>query len=273
MRQRDHAGPTMRADQLIVARGLAPTRSAAQRLIAHDAVRWLAPCGWAVPRKAGQDLPDGCTLELVDDAEVRFVSRGGLKLDAALAHCGVAVDGLLCLDLGQGSGGFTDVLLRRGAARVVGVDVGRGQLDRKLAADPRVAGFEGLNARDLEGSAFEAACSGQRFDLVVADLSFISLTLALATVARWLDPAGQALLLVKPQFELQPRDIGKGGVVRDAAAYPRVETRLREACREHGLAVCDYFASAITGGDGNREFFIRAQLAPCAATVSAGQVR
>src|SRR5437763_7110168 len=106
----------MRADQLLVSQGLAPTRSAAQRLIARGAVRWRGPAGWAVPRKAGEDLPEGCTVEIVDDAELRFVSRGGLKLDAALAHTGVDVSGLSCLDVGQSTGGFTEALLQRGAA-------------------------------------------------------------------------------------------------------------------------------------------------------------
>lgn len=249
----------MRADQLLVARGIAPTRSAAQRLITHAAVRWHGPRGWAVPRKAGEDLPEDCQLEVTDDAELRFVSRGGLKLDAALAHTGIAAQGTQCLDIGQGTGGFSDVLLQHGAARVVGIEVGRGQLDARLAADPRVERFEGLNARDLEGSTFAAAFASHHFDLVVADLSFISLTLALDSVARWLQPGGDALLLVKPQFELQPQDIGKGGIVRDAAAYPRVEARIRAACTEHTLGVRDYFSSAIAGGDGNREFFVWAQ--------------
>ena len=242
-----------RADQLLVARGFAPTRAAAQRLIATRAVRWLAPAGWAVPRKAGEDLPDDCTIEVTDDAELRFVSRGGRKLDAALAHTGIDVAGATCLDLGQSTGGFTDALLRRGAARVVGIDVGRGQLNPTLAADPRVTAFEGLNARDLAGSDFEAQFEGRRFDLVVADLAFISLTLVLPTIARHVGT--NAVLLVKPQFELQPVDIGKGGLVKHADSYARVETRIREACAEHALAVRGYFESAVTGGDGNREFF------------------
>lgn len=245
----------MRADQLIVSRGLAPTRSAAQRLIDHRGVRWLAPGGWAVPRKAGEDLPEDCGLEVIDDAEVRFVSRGGLKLDSALSRCGVDVRGAVCLDIGQGTGGFTDALLQRGAAHVVGVDVGHGQLHARLAADPRVTGLEGVNARSLSGSAFEAATPVGGFDIVVADLSFISLTLVLPEVARHLGATGHALLLVKPQFELQPQDIGKGGLVKDPAAYPRVEARVRSACAVEGLAVRDFFASSIEGGDGNREFF------------------
>lgn len=246
----------MRADQLLVQRSLAPTRSAAQRLIDAGAVRWLGPKGWAVPRKAGEDLPDGCQIEVTDDAELRFVSRGGLKLEAALAHCTLEVGGMNCLDVGQSTGGFTDVLLQRSAARVVGLDVGRAQLAASLAIDARVVSHEGLNARDVAGSQFEQDEPLHSFDIVVADLSFISLTHLLPTIASYLAPHGHALLLVKPQFELQPVDIGKGGLVKDAASYPRVEQRIRAACAELKLTVRDYFASAIAGGDGNKEFFV-----------------
>jgi 23S rRNA (cytidine1920-2'-O)/16S rRNA (cytidine1409-2'-O)-methyltransferase len=246
----------VRADQLLVQRSLAPTRSAAQRLIDAGAVRWLGPKGWALPRKAGEELPDGCQIEVTDGAELRFVSRGGLKLDAALAHCGVDASGANCLDVGQSTGGFTDALLQRGAARVVGLDVGRGQLAASLAGDARVTTHEGLNARDVAGSTFAQEEPTHSFDLVVADLSFITLTHVLPTIATWLAPAGQAVLLVKPQFELQPEDIGKGGLVKHASAYPRVEKRIRDACAALGLTVRDYFASPVTGGDGNREFFV-----------------
>ena len=246
----------MRADQLLVQKGLAPTRSAAQRLIDAGAVRWLGPRGWALPRKAGEDLPEACQIEVTDDAELRFVSRGGLKLDAAIERCGVDIEGRLCLDVGQSTGGFTDALLRRGAARVVGLDVGRAQLAAPLVEDPRVTSHEGLNARDVPGSAFEQQELLHSFDIVVADLSFISLTHLLPTIANYLAPGGHAVLLVKPQFELQPVDIGKGGSVKDAANYPRVERRIREACAELSLAVRDYFPSVIVGGDGSKEFFV-----------------
>ena len=246
----------MRADQLLVQRGVAPSRSAAQRLIERGGVRWRAGQGWAVPKKAGEDVPDAAEIEVVDDAELRFVSRGGLKLDAALARCAIDVRGFVCLDVGQGTGGFTDVLLQRGAARVVGVDVGHGQLDRRLAADSRVAAREGVNARHLEARDLPVG----RFDLIVADLSFISLALVVPALVPL--AAGELLLLVKPQFELQPSDIGKGGIVKDAAAYGRVEARLREACAASGLAVVDWFESAVTGGDGNREFFLHARNRP-----------
>jgi 23S rRNA (cytidine1920-2'-O)/16S rRNA (cytidine1409-2'-O)-methyltransferase len=240
----------MRADQLLVQRGLAPTRSAAARLIGHGAVRWLGARGWAVPKKAGEDLPEGCEIEITDDAELRWVSRAGLKLDAALARTGIDVTGCTCLDIGQSTGGFTDVLLARGAARVVGVDVGHGQLHPRLRGDARVTAIEGVNARQLEASQLPAA----RFDLLVADLAFISLTLVLPALARL--AARDLLLLVKPQFEVQPADIGKGGLVTDAAAHARVAARLRSACAASGLRVHEYFESAVTGGDGNREYFL-----------------
>jgi 23S rRNA (cytidine1920-2'-O)/16S rRNA (cytidine1409-2'-O)-methyltransferase len=242
----------MRADQLLVQQGLAPSRSAAQRLIEAGGVRWLAPEGWTVPRKAGDDLPEGCEIEITDDAELRFVSRGGLKLDGALAHCGIDVTGMTCLDVGQSTGGFTDVLLQRGAGRVIGIDVGRGQLHARLRDDPRVTALEGVNARQLDARMLPV----KRFDLVVGDLSFISLTLVLPQLAPLV--AGQLLMLVKPQFELQPGDIGKGGLVKSPASYARVEQRVRSACAACGLIVTAWFDSPIVGGDGNREFFIRA---------------
>ncbi len=254
----------MRADQLLLQRGLVPTRSAAQRLIDAGAVRWFGPKGWAVPRKAGEDLPDGCSIEVTDDAELRFVSRGGLKLEAAVARCGFTVEGLHCLDVGQSTGGFTDLLLQRGATDVVGIEVGHGQLHAKLAADARVQCHEGVNARDVSGTAFAGAHSEGSFDIVTGDLSFISLTLVLPSLRRYLAPQAQLLMLVKPQFELQPEHIGKGGIVKDRGSFIEVETRIRAACIAQQLTVRDYFQSPITGSGhgvtpGNTEFFVWAQ--------------
>ena len=240
----------MRADLLLVQLGLAPTRSAAQRLIERGAVQVPGPQGGRVLRKAGEDLAPGSVLTLTDDAELRWVSRGGLKLEGALAHTGLDVNGRQCLDVGQSTGGFTDVLLARGAAQVTGIDVGHGQLHPRLRQDPRVQAIEGVNARHLDASL-------GRFSLIVGDLSFISLTLVLPALAPLLQ--GDLLMLVKPQFELQPEQIGKGGLVKSAASYPVVEQRLREACAAQGLQVADYFQSPIAGGDGNTEFFVHAR--------------
>ena len=252
----------MRADRLLVERGMAPTRSAAQRLIATGAVRWLAPAGWKVPSKSGEDVPSGADVEVTDDAELRFVSRGGLKLDGALAHLGLDVAGMTCLDVGQSTGGFTDVLLQRGAAHVVGVDVGHGQLHPRLAADARVTGLEGVNARHLELGQLPFA----RFDLVVGDLSFISLALVLPALVSL--AGGTLLLLVKPQFELQPVDIGADGQVKSASAYGHVERKLRKACERCGLEVLAWFDSATPGGEGAREFFLHARRASAAPTAT-----
>ncbi|MBB5203140.1 23S rRNA (cytidine1920-2'-O)/16S rRNA (cytidine1409-2'-O)-methyltransferase [Inhella inkyongensis] len=248
---------TERIDVLLVQRGLAPSRSAAQRLIAAGAVRWLGPQGWAAPKKAGDELPLKCELKVEDDAETRWVSRGGLKLEGAFAHCGLQPSGV-ALDLGQSTGGFSEVLLARGAERVVGVEVGHTQLHPRLRGDARIATLEGLNARELCAADLGEHFPAEGFDWVVGDLSFISLTLVLPQLTALLKPGARALLLVKPQFELQPADIGKGGLVKNEASYPKVETKLREAATAAGLHVDDYFASPIAGGDGNREFFLLA---------------
>jgi 23S rRNA (cytidine1920-2'-O)/16S rRNA (cytidine1409-2'-O)-methyltransferase len=248
----------VRADQLLVERGIAASRSQAQRLIAAG-LRWRVAAGaWRNVGKNGDEVPDGAELELADAAEARYVSRGGLKLEAALHATGIDAAGRVCLDVGQSTGGFTDCLLRHGVARVVGVDVGHGQLNLSLAADARVTAFEGLNARALVAADLGDAAPATGFDLVVGDLSFISLTLVLPALAPLLKDGGDLLLLVKPQFELQPGQIGKGGIVRDVSLYAVVEQRIRAACAGTGLTVLRWLPSAIVGGDGNREFFIHA---------------
>ena len=248
----------MRADQLILARGLAPTRSAARRLIASGAAQWRATDGWRVCAKAGEELAAEVELRITDDAELRWVSRAGLKLDGALAQLGLDVTGFVCLDVGQSTGGFSDVLLGRGAARVVGFDVGHGQLHESLRNDVRVVALEGLHIRELAGSVLAAHAPPGGFDLVVADLSFISLAGALVHLAPWLKPGGEAMLLAKPQFEVGRAHVGKGGLVKDAAQIARVEVIFRDACGAVQWTVRDYFASPVTGGDGNPEYFVRA---------------
>ena len=244
----------MRADQLLVAQGLTPTRSVAQRLISNGAAEWASPTGWAVLRKAGEDLPE--TAQLRDDAELRYVSRGGLKLEGALDHTGFDVSAHTVLEIGQSTGGFTDCLLARGARHVVGIDVGHGQLHPRLRDDVRVTALEGVHVRELGVLRPHAPTGG--FTLVVGDLSFISMIGSLPELLPWLEVHGHLLVLIKPQFELGPQALGKGGLVKDEADYPRLEARVRLACTALGLKVLDYFDSPITGGDGNREFFLHA---------------
>jgi len=332
----------MRADVFLVEGGHAATRSQAQRLIAAG-VRWrlAATLPWQAVAKNGDDIPAQAEVQLLDAAEAKYISRGGLKLEGALAAAGLSVAGLRCLDVGQSTGGFTDCLLAHGAAQVIGVDVGHGQLHERLRGDPRVVCVEGLNARHLTPGALVEACEEalcerveaepedndtqpvapyawmrnggvvddayddsddareqdveafkaeraakakaraegalptvrQRragcedadttpaFDLVTGDLSFISLTLVLPALVPLLKDGGQLLMLVKPQFELQPGQVGKGGIVRDESLYPQVEQRIRACCTELGLHVQAWIASPIEGGDGNREFFIHARRA------------
>jgi 23S rRNA (cytidine1920-2'-O)/16S rRNA (cytidine1409-2'-O)-methyltransferase len=251
----------MRADQLLLERGLAASRSQAQRLIASG-VEWrLGTKPWQRVAKNGDELPLPCEVRLLDNAEARYVSRGGLKLEGALKSSGLSAQGLRCLDVGQSTGGFTDCLLQQGAAQVVGLDVGHGQLHPRLRDDARVVCVERINARELEANDARVPDAALGFDLVVGDLSFISLTLVLPALLPLLKKSGALLMLVKPQFELQPSDIGKGGLVKDEASYVQVEARLREACAALNLQVLGYWPSAIAGGDGNQEFWIGARRA------------
>lgn len=242
----------MRIDQLLVERGLATSRSQAQRLIASG-VRWLDRDTWKTVAKNGDDVPADAQVELLDLAEARYVSRGGLKLEGALKASGYDPADKVCLDIGQSTGGFTDCLLQHGAARVTGVDVGSGQLHDNMRGDARVVALEKVNARELT-----AEQVGDDFDLVVGDLSFISSTLVLPALVPLLKGGGALLMLVKPQFELQPGQVGKRGIVTDPALYAVVEKRIRDCCASLGLQVKGWYDSPVTGGDGNREFFVYA---------------
>jgi 23S rRNA (cytidine1920-2'-O)/16S rRNA (cytidine1409-2'-O)-methyltransferase len=262
----------MRADQLLVHRGLAASRSQAARLIESGA-RWLQRGQWKLLRKS-DDLLEDAQIELADAAEAKYVSRGGLKLEGALRVSGLDVRGKVCLDIGQSTGGFTDCLLQHGASGVVGIDVGHGQLHPRLRAHPQVVCIEQVNARTMIATDLVAAYAlpswakglfdGKKqggvtgCEVVVGDVSFISQTLIIETLAGLLRPGGAVLMLVKPQFELQPEQIGKGGMVKDPAHYALVEQRIRSSYAEHGLQVRHYFDSPIAGGDGNREFFVHA---------------
>ena len=262
-----------RADLALVERGFFVSRARAQEAIAAG----LVVADGRVVRKSSEMLADGASIRA--QPAHPYASRGGLKLEAALHQLKLSVTGWTCLDVGQSTGGFTDCLLQQGAARVVGVDVGSAQLHPSLRADPRVLCVEKLNARALDASDLIAAdhdatgAGGHfdadpeavaqapfepSFDLIVGDLSFISQTLVLPALVPLLKPGGHLLMLVKPQFELQPGQVGKGGIVRDAGLYLLVEQRLRDCCAALGLQVSAWFDSPIDGGDGNHEFFMYA---------------
>jgi 23S rRNA (cytidine1920-2'-O)/16S rRNA (cytidine1409-2'-O)-methyltransferase len=249
----------MRADQLLVDKGLAASRSQAQRLISSG-VEWCAgKNNWQRVHKNGDELSPLVELRLLDDAESRYVSRGGLKLEGALRDSGIAVNSFRCLDVGQSTGGFTDCLLQQGATQVVGLEVGHSQLNERLRNDARVICVERINARELQVNDARVPDAALGFDLIVGDLSFISLTLVLPALLPLLNKTGQLLMLVKPQFELQPGDIGKGGIVKDPASYEKVQAKIMQACEELKLEVLGYWPSAIAGGDGNQEFWIGAR--------------
>ncbi len=248
----------MRIDQLLVERGLAASRSQAQRLIAAGVTWRLHPGDWRPVVKNRDEVPEDAELVLQDDAESRYVSRGGLKLEGALRQSGLSVKGFRCLDVGQSTGGFTDCLLQQGAAEVVGIDVGHAQVHERIRADERVVCIEGLNARELLLDDERIPEGTDGFDVVVGDVSFISLTLVLPGVVQFLKPGGQLLMLVKPQFELQPGQVGKHGIVRDTSLYAFVEDRVRTTLAGLGLKVTAWQDSVIDGGDGNKEFFVQA---------------
>ena len=244
----------MRADQLLVERGLAATRSQAQRLIASG-VRWRDRADWRAVAKNGEEIPPQADIELLDTAETKYVSRGGLKLQAALAETRIEVRRKRCLDAGQSTGGFTDCLLRQDAGHVTGVDVGHGQLHPSLRADPRVTVIEKVNARELT-----RAHVGSDFDLIVADLSFISLRRVIGPLVTACRSGGSLVLLVKPQFEAGRQEVSKGkGVISDPAIHDRVIGEIEDALVAHGCTVVGWTVSTLAGADGNREFLVHAR--------------
>lgn len=246
-----------RADQLLVDRGLAGSRSKAQALI----LAGLVFAGERKVEKAGQPLAIDAALE-VRGKDHPWVSRGGIKLAHGLDHFGWDVAGAVALDVGSSTGGFTDVLLQRGAAKVFAVDVGTNQLAWKLRQDPRVVVHEQTNARYLT-----EAIVTEPVDLVVCDASFIGLAKVLDTALGYARPGGRLLALIKPQFEAARDEIGKGGVVRDAGVHDRVCRDVAAWLAGRGWRVSGIVPSPITGPEGNVEFLIGAQKALPAETL------
>ena len=236
----------IRLDRLMVERGLAESREKAQALILAGEV--LADGRKAA--KPGQPVAPDAAVEVL--ARPRYVSRGGVKLAAALGHFGIDAADKVCLDIGASTGGFTDALLEAGAARVHAVDVGAGQLAWSLRTDPRVVTHEGINARQLKVETI-----GEEVDLITCDVSFISVTLILPAAVPLLRPGGQMVILIKPQFEVGKGQVGKGGIVRDPELHRAVCAKVKRAVTEFGFA-SNIMESPLLGAGGNREFLLHA---------------
>jgi 23S rRNA (cytidine1920-2'-O)/16S rRNA (cytidine1409-2'-O)-methyltransferase len=237
--------PKLRLDLALVERGLIATREQAQRAIMAGQVR----IGDRVATKASIAVtPD---MDLAIAQQPKFVGRGGLKLESALEHFAIDVRGAVALDIGASTGGFTDCLLQRGAAKVYAIDVGHGQLAWKIRNDPRVVVREKLNARFVGH-----ADVPEPIDICVIDVSFISLTLVLPNAFALLSANGVLLALIKPQFELQPHEIGPGGIVTDAQLHEKASGKVRSFIANGGHEIIGLAPSALRGTDGNQEFFI-----------------
>jgi 23S rRNA (cytidine1920-2'-O)/16S rRNA (cytidine1409-2'-O)-methyltransferase len=231
-----------RLDVVLTNTGLAESRERAQALIIAGKVRVAGE----TERRPDRTIADGTPITV--ETEPAYASRGALKLGPALKRFGVDPAGLVCADIGASTGGFTDVLLRRGAARVYALDVGRGLLHWRLRQDPRVVVIERVNAREME--TFPEPVS-----LLVVDLSFIGLEKVLPAVAR-AAPGAEIVALFKPQFQVERASVGKGGIVRDQAAVEAAMVRFREWCGAHGFHVLGEAQSEVAGADGNREIFV-----------------
>jgi 23S rRNA (cytidine1920-2'-O)/16S rRNA (cytidine1409-2'-O)-methyltransferase len=240
----------VRVDQLLVARGLAPTRARASAMVLAGQVYSAS----ARVDKAGHLLPEDAPLE-VKAAEHAYVSRGGVKLAGALDAFALDVAGATCLDLGASTGGFTDCLLQRGAAKVIAVDVGYGQLAHRLRVDPRVVVMERTNARTLEAEAI-----GGPVDVTVVDASFIGIGKLMPAIARCTKAGGELVALIKPQFEVGREEATRGrGVVRDESVRRAAIAAAKDEVRAAGFELVAEAVSVIEGPKGNREAFVRAR--------------
>ena len=243
-----------RIDKLLVERGLAESRTKAQAMVMAGVV--LVDNQRVEKPSHLFDTNSTIRVKGAEDPTTRYVGRGGLKLEAALCEFQIDVKGLTCLDVGASTGGFTDCLLQHDAKRVVAVDVGHNQIDWRLRNDPRVEVREGVNARYLKPEDFQ-----ERFDLVVIDVSFISVMKVLPAIVPLLTNTGSIVTLIKPQFEVGKGEVGSGGIVRDAEKRARVVEEVNGAATELGLKVVNVIESPIKGAGGNGEFLVLYELA------------
>lgn len=255
----------MRLDLLMFEKKLVSSRTKAQDLIQSGNVWYQnSDAGqnshWIQAQNASEKVNVSAHITIKDEQFDLYVSRGGLKLAGALEKTKITLAEKIALDVGLSTGGFSDCLLQNGIKKIVGVDVGTGQLHSKLQNNEKLISLESLNARDLKAHArLMAHMPAEGFDVVVVDVSFISLNLILPSIDQVLKNGGTVLALVKPQFEVGPQGLAKGGLVKDPELYTMVEDKVRKKCLELGWKVRDYFNSPIEGKDGNKEFFIWAE--------------
>lgn len=246
-----------RLDAVLVERGLAPSRTKAQAMIEAGEVSVAVAAGlWKTVTQSSYKIGDHEIRIDPASSTLKYVSRGGLKLEGALKHLRLDVRGLRCLDLGLSTGGFADCLLQAGAIQVVGIDVGHDQLAEKLKTESKLKQFEGVNVRDLSKQLAIRELIAEGVDLVTVDLSFISLTLALPVLQEILPRGTRLLALVKPQFEVGASNLDKNGIVQDPKLFAAVEADVLRALEKYGFSTQDYFACGVKGQDGNQEFFV-----------------
>ncbi len=247
----------MRLDLYLVIQKLAASRTQAQDFISGGFVFSVVQNQKKLLTKASYEVKETDNIVVTENLLQKYVSRAGLKLEGALDYLNLNVKDKNILDIGQSTGGFTDCLLARTAGHVVGVDVGHSQLHEKIKFDPRVTFFENLNVKDLSSNInFLHSVPENKFNLVVADVSFISITKIIPSISSFLADNGDYLFLVKPQFECGKENLDSNGIVKEDSVYRIVEKEIREVCKKYFKNVLNYFESSLLGKDGNREFFI-----------------
>ncbi len=247
----------MRLDQFITLKKLAPSRSKAKELIESGAVSVRKPGGgWVIETSPSHNVPEDTEVRIEDPTLLKFVSRGGLKLEGALQDFQISVQGYRALDIGQSTGGFTDCLLQHGARNVLGIDVGRGQLHQKLTKDSRVQSVEGLHIDDIHKNSEVQSWLGEGLDLCVIDVSFISILRVFEAFQKFLDREYEILGLLKPQFEVGQKHLSKGGIVKDPKVVEKCIEDVKEELKRLGFQTLATSPSQIKGSDGNQEYWL-----------------
>ncbi len=246
----------LRIDLILTEKGIAKSRAQAQAFISAGRITYKHQDKWIKINKPSLKLPTDVEIHLTPDEADKYVSRGALKLEGALRHTQLNIQGFHVLDIGQSTGGFSDCALQHGAARVVGIEVGHDQLDPSLRDNPDIICLEGINARHLSIDDLQEHFPTDGFDLAVMDVSFISQTKILPRIPALLSHTGHLITLVKPQFEVGQEFVGKGGIVKDKQRIKQLEKDMKSFVASLGFNIHCYIESPIKGGDGNSEYLL-----------------